>query len=91
MSANEAAHGNLALGDVGGACSSSRSSRCTRTPAREPAELYGGRPAPQGAAVDEAYADVLRAEGVPVETGVFGAHMLVELVNDVLVTILVEA
>lgn len=29
-----------------------------------------------------AYVEALRAEGLPVETGSFGAHMLVSLVND---------
>ena len=38
----------------------------------------------------EAFCDALRAEGVPVETGVFGARMRVELVNDGPVTILLE-
>ena len=45
----------------------------------------------QGEAVYEAFVAALRAEGVPVETGVFGAHMHVELVNDGPVTILLEA
>jgi D-tyrosyl-tRNA(Tyr) deacylase len=45
----------------------------------------------QGAAVYEAYVAALRAAGLPVETGVFGAHMHVELVNDGPVTILLEA
>ena len=35
--------------------------------------------------------DALRAEGVPVETGRFGARMEVELVNDGPVTIVLEA
>ena len=35
----------------------------------------------------EAFCEALRGEGVPVETGVFGARMLVELVNDGPVTI----
>ena len=35
----------------------------------------------------EAFCAALRAEGVPVETGVFGARMQVELVNDGPVTI----
>jgi D-aminoacyl-tRNA deacylase len=43
-----------------------------------------------GEAVYEAYVAALRAEGVPVQTGVFGAHMQVELVNDGPVTILLE-
>ena len=38
----------------------------------------------------EHFAQVLRDYGVPVETGVFGAHMLVEIHNDGPVTILLE-
>lgn len=38
----------------------------------------------------ERFCDVLRAEGVHVETGVFGARMDVELVNDGPVTIVLE-
>ena len=38
----------------------------------------------------DAFCDALRAEGVPVETGVFGAHMQLELVNDGPVTIVVH-
>jgi len=38
----------------------------------------------------ERFARVLRDCGVPVETGVFGAHMLVEIHNDGPVTILLE-
>jgi D-tyrosyl-tRNA(Tyr) deacylase len=45
----------------------------------------------QGEAVYEAYVAALRAEGAPVQTGVFGAHMHVELVNDGPVTIMLEA
>ena len=58
----------------------------------------GNRPSFTGAAQPEAarpvverFADALRAEGVPVETGVFGARMDVELVNDGPVTIVVDA
>jgi D-aminoacyl-tRNA deacylase len=36
------------------------------------------------------FADLLRAEGIPVETGVFGAHMAVEIHNDGPVTIWLE-
>jgi D-aminoacyl-tRNA deacylase len=36
------------------------------------------------------FCDELRALGVPVQTGVFGAHMQVELVNDGPVTIVLE-
>ena len=45
----------------------------------------------EGEAVYEAYLQALRDTGLPVETGIFGAHMLVELVNDGPVTILLEA
>jgi len=38
----------------------------------------------------ERFADALRAEGVPVQMGVFGAHMLVEIHNDGPVTIWLE-
>jgi D-tyrosyl-tRNA(Tyr) deacylase len=37
------------------------------------------------------FCDELRSRGVPVETGVFGAHMKVELVNDGPVTLLLES
>lgn len=36
------------------------------------------------------FCDALRAEGVDVETGVFGAHMQVEIVNDGPVTIVLD-
>jgi D-aminoacyl-tRNA deacylase len=45
----------------------------------------------QGEAVYAAYVEALRAESVPVKTGIFGARMRVELVNDGPVTILLEA
>jgi D-tyrosyl-tRNA(Tyr) deacylase len=38
----------------------------------------------------DAFADALRALGARVQTGVFGAHMRVELVNDGPVTVLLE-
>lgn len=38
----------------------------------------------------EVFIDALKAEGVPVETGVFRTHMMVELVNDGPVTIILE-
>ena len=39
----------------------------------------------------ESYADGLRTTGLPVATGRFGAHMMVDLENDGPVTILLEA
>lgn len=57
----------------------------------------GRRPAWNAAApravaepVVTAFADALRGLGAPVETGVFGAHMRVQLVNDGPVTVLLE-
>jgi D-tyrosyl-tRNA(Tyr) deacylase len=57
----------------------------------------GNRPGFTGAAAPEkaeslvaTFADAVRAEGVHVETGVFGAKMEVELVNDGPVTIVLD-
>lgn len=47
-------------------------------------------PPDQGEDVYEAYVAALRDNGVPVQTGVFGAHMKVALVNDGPVTIMLE-
>ena len=61
------------------------------------ADLRGNRPgfstaAPpdQGKRLYEAFASALAAEGIPVETGIFGADMAVELVNDGPVTIWID-
>jgi D-tyrosyl-tRNA(Tyr) deacylase len=57
----------------------------------------GRRPSFSDAALPEVaaplvgkFADFLRAQGVPTQTGVFGAHMLVEIENDGPVTIWLE-
>jgi D-tyrosyl-tRNA(Tyr) deacylase len=47
--------------------------------------------AEQGESLYEEYVAALREAGVTVATGVFGAHMQVELLNDGPVTILLEA
>ena len=47
-------------------------------------------PRPVAEPLVDAFADALRALGAPVQTGVFGAHMKVELVNDGPVTVLLE-
>jgi len=83
---------NLTLADVGGEvlavsqftlyADARRGNRPSFTDAAPPA---------QGEAVYEAFVRALRAEGVPVQTGIFGAHMRVELLNDGPVTILLEA
>lgn len=51
----------------------------------------GAAPPEQGEALYDAFVAALRQADVPVETGVFGARMKVELVNDGPVTILLEA
>jgi D-tyrosyl-tRNA(Tyr) deacylase len=47
-------------------------------------------PGPVAEPLVDAVVDALRAKGLTVATGVFGAHMQVELVNDGPVTILLE-
>ena len=54
-----------------------------------PSFTDAGRPE-QAEALVEAFAEALRAAGARVETGVFGAKMEVELVNDGPVTIVLE-
>ena len=82
---------NLSVRDVGG--SALVISQFTLA-----ADLRGNRPgfstaAPpeEGKRLYEAFAAALKAEGVPVETGIFGADMAVELVNDGPVTIWMDS
>jgi len=51
----------------------------------------GAAPGPVAEPLFIAFCDELRSRGCSVETGVFGAHMKVELVNDGPVTLLLEA
>jgi D-tyrosyl-tRNA(Tyr) deacylase len=82
---------NLALGDVGGAVLAvSQFTLYADTRKGNRPSFTGVAPPDVGAAVYGAYVEALRAAGVPVQTGVFGAHMHVELVNDGPVTILLE-
>ena len=83
---------NLALAEVGGEVlavsqftlygDASKGNRPSFTDAARPA---------QGEAVYAAFVEALRAEGVPVQTGIFGADMRVDLTNNGPVTILLEA
>ena len=89
--ADDAGLMNLALGDVGGAVLAvSQFTLYADTRRGNRPSFTGAAPPEQGETVYEAYVEALRAEGVPVETGVFGAHMQVELLNDGPVTILLE-
>jgi D-tyrosyl-tRNA(Tyr) deacylase len=83
---------NRALGEVGGAVLAvSQFTLYADTRKGNRPSFTDAAPPEQGAAVYEAYVAALRAAGVQVETGVFGAHMAVELVNDGPVTIMLEA
>jgi D-tyrosyl-tRNA(Tyr) deacylase len=56
---------------------------------RRPSFTDAARPELAGQLVDR-FAELLRLQGVPTQTGVFGAHMLVKLENDGPVTIWLE-
>jgi D-tyrosyl-tRNA(Tyr) deacylase len=83
---------NRALADVGGSvlAVSQFTLYADARRGNRPSFTNAARPE-QGEAVYAAYVEALRAEGVPVQTGIFGAHMHVELVNEGPVTILLEA
>ncbi len=90
--ADDAGLMNLALGDVGGAVLAvSQFTLYADTRRGNRPSFTDAAPPELGEAVYETYVEALRAEGVPVRTGVFGAHMQVDLVNDGPVTILLEA
>ncbi len=83
---------NLALGDVGGAVlvvsQFTLYGDCSK--GRRPSFIDAARPE-QAIPLYEAFLAALRAEGVPVAAGRFGAMMQVELVNDGPVTLLVDS
>jgi D-aminoacyl-tRNA deacylase len=90
--ADDAGLMNLALADVGGAVLAvSQFTLYADTRKGNRPSFTDAGPPDLGEEVYEAYVAALRAEGVPVETGVFGAHMQLELVNDGPVTIMLEA
>ena len=82
---------NLALADVGGEvlAVSQFTLYADARRGNRPSFTDAARPE-QGEAVYEAFVAALRTAGVPVQTGIFGAHMRVDLVNDGPVTILLE-
>ena len=56
---------------------------------RRPSFSEAARPEIAAPLVDK-FAETLRAQNIPTQTGIFGAHMLVEIHNDGPVTILLE-
>jgi len=82
---------NLALADVGGEvlAVSQFTLYADARKGRRPSFVHAARPEMAEPLFDR-FVAALRREGVRVQTGVFGAHMRVALVNDGPVTILLE-
>ncbi len=82
---------NLSLRDVGGAALviSQFTLYADTRKGRRPSFTHAARPEIAEPLFNR-FVDLLRAEGVPVETGRFGAHMIVEIHNDGPVTIWLE-
>lgn len=82
---------NLALADVGGAVLAvSQFTLYADTRRGNRPSFTGAAPAETGERVYQMFVEALRAEGITVRTGVFRAHMSVELINDGPVTIMLE-
>jgi D-tyrosyl-tRNA(Tyr) deacylase len=83
---------NLPLGDVGGEVLAVSQftlyADCRK--GRRPG-FSAAAPPEQALPLFEEFAEELRRRGVPVQTGVFGEHMLVELANDGPVTVLLDS
>jgi D-tyrosyl-tRNA(Tyr) deacylase len=89
---DEAGLMNLSLADVGGeVLAVSQFTLYADTRRGNRPSFIDAAPPEQGEELYLAYVEALRAEGVRVATGAFGAHMRVSLVNDGPVTILLEA
>lgn len=89
---DEAGKMNLSVKDVGGAILAVSQftllGDCRN--GKRPSFTAAGRPEVANAFYEQ-FVEGCRAAGVPVETGVFRAHMLVELVNNGPVTILLDS
>jgi D-tyrosyl-tRNA(Tyr) deacylase len=82
---------NLSLQDTGGgALVISQFTLAADTRSGNRPGFFGAAPPDTGRALFERFAGALAAQGVPVETGEFGADMAVSLVNDGPVTIWLE-
>ncbi|HWQ52001.1 MAG TPA: D-aminoacyl-tRNA deacylase [Terriglobales bacterium] len=88
---DEAGKLNLALSDVGGGVlvvpNFTIAGNCTK--GMRPSFIAAERPE-RAIPLFELFKETLRAHGLPVASGVFGADMKVELVNDGPVTLIVE-
>lgn len=83
---------NLSLADVGGSVLAvSQFTLYGDTHGQRRPSFIRAAPADQGRAGYEEFVHALRALGLRVETGLFQAHMSVELVNDGPVTILIDS
>ena len=89
---DEAGKMNLALEDVGGSvlAISNFTVAGDATKNRRPS-FIDAAPFDDGRRLFDAFVESLRGMGVGVETGEFGAHMDVQLVNDGPVTVILEA
>ena len=89
--ADQAGKTNLSLLDVGGEAIvvSQFTLYADTRKGRRPSFTAAALPEVASPLVDQ-FAKLLRAQGVPTQTGEFGAHMLVEIANDGPVTILLE-
>ncbi len=87
----EKGHFHFSLQEVGGSLLVvSQFTLCARTRKGRRPSLDDAAPPGEAQALYERFQEACRAMGVPVETGVFGAHMEVHLVNDGPVTFLFE-
>ena len=88
---DEAGKMNRSLPDVGGAAIvvSQFTLYADTRKGRRPSFTEAAHPEVANPLVDR-FAELLRAKGVPTQTGEFGAHMLVEIENDGPVTIWME-
>ncbi len=90
--ADEAGKMNLALGAVGGELLAiSQFTLLADTSAGRRPSFIRAAPPEAARALYEYFLSLVRARGVKVETGEFGAHMELELVNDGPVTIILDS
>jgi D-tyrosyl-tRNA(Tyr) deacylase len=88
---DEAGKMNLSLLDAAGsAIAVSQFTLYADTAKGRRPSFVGAAPPEQAAPLVERFAELLREQGVPTQTGEFGAHMQIELVNDGPVTIWLE-